>query len=842
MNISKINKKVNLMMDCINENYDSGTETEELDVNINEENYSNNIQPVCMDDLINDDIMNNDPILKYAIKADDYKEGIETINESSKESILVKYGKYNGNPYLYNNVNNFGKDLILLPNEQRLFHEFLPENKPQKMFCDIDGDGIKISGLKVLLLFHKILDKLFPILGMGKFDIKNTYITKSKGKKLSFHWIYYDKLVFKTYLHQKRFWRYIWKYIWDNHSELSFIQTAKNGKKYDRTIVDIQCYSRNRTLRTIYSVKESEPDRVLVPIKIYKNNNTKQLYIKELEERDINIENYLVMTTKRRYYKVSQIEEVKITKIYNYINNKKIDGNVCENTYYNTFLWEIPKKLYNGSLHLFNVLQEHEYGFSKICIEQITDIKFVDDSKNCYQWNNTSKLWECKTKDILLDIIAKLLTPIVRAFIDTANKKIKSCDDKENKMKFQKIKKYLKSILKSVCSVRNRSNIIKEIRVKLMDEDFKNNLNSGKYILPLKNGKLINLLTKQVRDRKKDDYFSFELDVEYNSEYTFNHSNVDKLINPIFQNKKDLINYFHRNLGMCLTESLDNRQLYIWHGEGRNGKSAILDLMKKVMGNYFISASKDVFLSNNKSHNGSATSHIFALRGKRLATMSENNEDQKLNINQIKNITGGDSLSCRELYGTQIEFNPVCKLILVTNNPPSFDSSDRAILDRLACFPFNSRFVNVDEENEIINNKNIFAADNDFINSFADNHMSEFFTWLVEGCYLYFNDKKNNTKPECVKIALNKIIENIDSLQQFMNDECETGVEYKIECKFFKTKYDMYCINNNISNESKIGTRKIKKCMKIKGFEQKRIEIQSHRKRYYIGLKLSEDD
>ena len=52
----------------------------------------------------------------------------------------------------------------------------------------------------------------------------------------------------------------------------------------------------------------------------------------------------------------------------------------------------------------------------------------------------------------------------------------------------------------------------------------------------------------------------------------------------------------------------------------------------------------------------------------------------------MKEITGGDTIAARFLYGEHFEFIPQFKLVLVTNHCPRVDGDDDAIWRRLrAC-------------------------------------------------------------------------------------------------------------------------------------------------------------
>ena len=85
---------------------------------------------------------------------------------------------------------------------------------------------------------------------------------------------------------------------------------------------------------------------------------------------------------------------------------------------------------------------------------------------------------------------------------------------------------------------------------------------------------------------------------------------------------------------------------------------------------------------------------ITSLRGKRIVWCSETNEGRHLNTGKVKWLTGGDTLTGREMYGRDlIKFKPTHTLFLLTNSRPHAPAHDFALWERIFLIPFNNRFV-----------------------------------------------------------------------------------------------------------------------------------------------------
>lgn len=735
----------------------------------------------------------------------DYQHAVSQI--LNKNQILLRYGDMRAQWCIFPNRKKFYEKLIQLKNYDRLYHEVILDSRPRKMFCDIDAENISITRFQIIDNFNNVMSIIFQKLNFGIFDRKNIYLTMSKGYKKSFHWIYHDKHVFKNKESQMKFWRYVYDYINKNCSILCF----KNKKNEDVNILDLQTYFSNHTMRTLYSNKESDKNRTLVPVGL----NTKQHIMNEIHQVCIDYNDYLIMTTQRKFYfNIDEIPNIKLKIKLSYIDIKKDNFNP--------------------------LLLKGEYGFAQICKHKFDHVRFFDDSKNCYIYNKYNKLWELKSSLFMLTDIVDIIEPKLNEEIKKYKNKLNENISEDYKKYYKELLKECKKGLKNIYSVRSRSQIIKELQPFLTNPNFHKNINSSLYLLPLQNGKIINLKTKELRDRTIDDHFSFECPVSYIDNIDDKFYIIEKFIYPIFQYNKNLINYIQRILGMCLSESLDNRQFYIFIGTGRNGKSALIDIIKYILDSYFLQASEDVFMMNNKKSSGSATSHLYALNNKRLVVCPEIGENEKLNVKNIKSITGNDVISCRELYGKQQIIKPVCKLIQPTNFYPEFDCNDTAIIDRLCCIPFNSKFVDI-EHYDSVNNTDIFKADPDLIEKIKSDYIDIFFSWLVEGSYLYFNDKENNKKPDIVKFAINKLVVEVDYIQRFLSDQCridKSNKNYFCECKHLYNKYNVFCGSENLKVFS---YRKFVLIIKNKGYIKKQKMLNGTPKHSFFGIQLIED-
>ncbi len=112
--------------------------------------------------------------------------------------------------------------------------------------------------------------------------------------------------------------------------------------------------------------------------------------------------------------------------------------------------------------------------------------------------------------------------------------------------------------------------------------------------------------------------------------------------------------------------------------------------------------------------------------GKRCGVYSEGEsaDNIEMNLSQIKQISGEDILTGRQLYSDMIKFKLYIKLHMLSNFTPPLNA-EPAIKERLRYIFLDSRFV----ENPI--NKNEFKKDSEYVNQLETTYLDEIFSWII---------------------------------------------------------------------------------------------------------------
>jgi putative DNA primase/helicase len=190
----------------------------------------------------------------------------------------------------------------------------------------------------------------------------------------------------------------------------------------------------------------------------------------------------------------------------------------------------------------------------------------------------------------------------------------------------------------------------------------------------------------ELRPSVREDFLSRRLAVKYREGAECPH--FDKFIKRIVPND-GMRAYLQRILGYCLSGSTREQAFFIFYGGGLNGKSTLLNVVRHIMGEYAKVTPITTFLAKREGASGAEHSvDIARLPAVRLVTAVEPPEGARLDEGRIKDITGGETISARDLAKGIIEFRPCMKPVIACNAMPQIRGADHGIWRRIRVFPF----------------------------------------------------------------------------------------------------------------------------------------------------------
>jgi putative DNA primase/helicase len=307
-----------------------------------------------------------------------------------------------------------------------------------------------------------------------------------------------------------------------------------------------------------------------------------------------------------------------------------------------------------------------------------------------------------------------------------------------------------------------------------------------KHLLNVQNG-YIDLKTGNLHNHDKEKYFSKIASIEYTDK--IDYPLWDEFLMQIFDGNRPLINYIQRAVGYSLSGSTEEQVMFILYGNGRNGKSVFLDIITEMLGNYTTNIQPQTLMV--KPMSGSANSDIARLQGARLVTTTEPNDGMRFDEGLVKQITGGDTVTARFLYGDEFDYDPEFKLWMATNHKPFIRGTDDGIWRRMVIIPFT---VQIPEHKVDKNLKYKLRRE-----------MTAILNWAVEG---YQEWKRIGlTEPQVIKVQRGEYREEMDPVETFINDRCIKGPGESIQAAPLYQAYREWASQNGqyMMNSTKFG-------------------------------------
>lgn len=148
---------------------------------------------------------------------------------------------------------------------------------------------------------------------------------------------------------------------------------------------------------------------------------------------------------------------------------------------------------------------------------------------------------------------------------------------------------------------------------------------------------------------------------------------------------REMIDYLQLLLGYSVTGDVGGQVLPFLFGSGKNGKSVLLDVLMKLLGDYADAAPPGFLMA--RPYEGHPTD-LAELHGRRVIVCSEVKPGDKFDEARVKLLTGGDRIKARRMRQDFFSFEPTHKLWLLGNHRPEVGTGGYAFWRRMRLIPF----------------------------------------------------------------------------------------------------------------------------------------------------------
>lgn len=274
--------------------------------------------------------------------------------------------------------------------------------------------------------------------------------------------------------------------------------------------------------------------------------------------------------------------------------------------------------------------------------------------------------------------------------------KLATVEDKAEEAMYNVRLKQIQKIIRDLKSSPYKSSVMKEAMEVFYDRRFQQKLDQDPFIIGFKNG-VYDLKINEFRAGRPEDFISKVLPIEL-KQYKMEDEEVQNVIDflsKVFPDK-EIRNYFLDCYSDIFVGGNNQKKIYLWTGEGDNGKSITQMFFDEMLGELAIKFNTQYF-TGKKVSSGSANPELArAAPPVRLGTMEEPDADEQLNIGELKKLSGGDKFWARDLFekGKKTrEVTPMFMLSFICNKLPKIKYADKAAWNRFRVVPFEATFV-----------------------------------------------------------------------------------------------------------------------------------------------------
>lgn len=301
-------------------------------------------------------------------------------------------------------------------------------------------------------------------------------------------------------------------------------------------------------------------------------------------------------------------------------------------------------------------------------------------------------------------------------------------------------------------------------------------IDSDRNLLGLSDGRILNLTTASILAPDEDAFVTKKLAAPFDPTA---HSPIWlRFLDRIFEGNQNMIDFLQRAVGYSLSGEVTEQCLFIMIGSGANGKSTFINALRQMFGDY--SGTTPMQTLTVMPFSNGQTNDLAAMEGKRFIATSDGEAGQRLAEAKIKNMTGGDTISCRALYKDYREYDPMFKLWVATNDLPNVSGSDDAIWRRIRVINFP---VTIPESERDGSLSSVLAAE-----------ASGILNWALEGYRVW---KSSGLMPPAeVTEATGKYRVENDLVGQFIEERCVQQPAARCTNKELHDAYGDWCEDN----------------------------------------------
>ncbi len=224
--------------------------------------------------------------------------------------------------------------------------------------------------------------------------------------------------------------------------------------------------------------------------------------------------------------------------------------------------------------------------------------------------------------------------------------------------------------------------------IKILTTKRMNEIPLQEYVINLKNGRL-DVRTGELLPFSPEFIDFARIPVVYDPDAYC--ADLDKMLNKVFKHDRQVIDLFEEMVGYILIKNARFRKGFLFYGSGSNGKSTILNLLKKFIG--------EENLATVELRKFSTDPFMTAELENKLANIGDDIDANEIaDTGTIKKLFTGESMAAQRKYQQPFTLKNYAKMIFSCNKLPRILDKSQGMYSRLMLIPFTATFSADDED------------------------------------------------------------------------------------------------------------------------------------------------
>lgn len=276
--------------------------------------------------------------------------------------------------------------------------------------------------------------------------------------------------------------------------------------------------------------------------------------------------------------------------------------------------------------------------------------------------------------------------------------------------------------------------------------------------------------------------------------------------------------YLQRVAGYLLVGDRSEQIVVLMQGKGRNGKGTLMNVLRHVLGTYAVSVGIETFGEATRRDGGGPSPDVARLEGARFAPTSDTPDNFALSAGMVKQATGQEPMTARELHKGIVEFVVRALVMIPCNDPPIIRGQDDGIWRRVHLLKWP---VQIPESEIDPHLGDKLAAE-----------LPGILNWMLAGLVAW--RQKGLAPPESVRLAVQAYRQDSDPIGEFLDIWTAPDPKRRASGKALWDKYEDYRKANGLPESSQV---KFGKALKKRGLESTKMGGL----KYWLGIVLRDE-